>query len=29
LTWWHNAPQEHSAVNAAKGRGQSWTILME
>ena len=29
LTWSHNAPQEHSAVNAAEGRGQPWTILME
>src|SRR5262245_15697382 len=27
LTWWHNAPQEQSAVNAAEGRGQPWTIL--
>src|SRR5262245_57490998 len=27
LTWWHNAPQEHFAVNAAEGRGQPWTIL--
>src|SRR4029453_3649185 len=23
LTWWHNAPQEHPAVNAADGRGQA------
>jgi hypothetical protein len=22
LTWWHNAPQEHPAVNAADGRGK-------
>ena len=27
LTWWHNAPQEHLAVNAAEGRGQPWIIL--
>src|SRR5262249_52187886 len=27
LTWWHKAPQEHLAVNAAEGRGQPWTIL--
>jgi hypothetical protein len=27
LTWWHNAPQESPAVNAAARRGQPWTML--